>query len=812
MAAGKTGKQNNKRLKIGVLSDKLYYSLPVAIYHGLQKAAHELALDLIVFTGCILKSENINTQQANLLYEMAHCSDLDGIIVASNLISYHISQDDLRGFLQQYSAVPVVSLGLPAAGFPGIVCDNYSGLYSIIEHIIQKHKKRKIIFISGPSRNQDALTRLRAYREALENNGLSIDEALILPGDFQENHATEALRDFMDKKCMRPGEDFDAIIGVNDYSARGAFIELQKRGIKVPEDVAIAGFDDVYVMRCLSPPMTSVHVPFTEMGEKAVHVICDQIRGNKISGIYTLKSEPVIRESCGCKIKSENERKLIHKLPPEIADMLQNNRRSFLEQLNRDIAIKQVPTRALVNWEELLATLRENSQIPTHPGQIECDSFYRDYWAPVGTSAYLSFHRNIQDLRFTRISQALSSTVQLTEIIHILKTQLPAMGIHQCYLVLYDDPPFPIFPQKLPDTSKLIMAFTEDNDHGIPEEGIRFRTADILPRRFMDELAGNIIIEALSFQEDQIGYVLFFAGAEDEGLYSNLQIQISSSLQSVLMVRKLNENAKKLKLANEQIRLLNEKLNEENVEMHTEMRVAEKIQTALLPRNLDNIHPDFDISARMVPADEVGGDYYDFIKTDNGLFWTGIGDVSGHGVTPGLIMMMTQTMHSLIIQNYEVSPKDILVMMNKILQENIGNRLEENNYMTFTSLKYLGNGSFQHAGLHQDLIIYRNSKKNCEFIPTNGTWLNLVSDIAKDTENEEFCLDPGDVLVLFTDGISELFSPERKMFGPERISQTLGKSAAKSAREILDGIFDAAMEWAGQKNNDDMTLLVMKRK
>lgn len=225
------------------------------------------------------------------------------------------------------------------------------------------------------------------------------------------------------------------------------------------------------------------------------------------------------------------------------------------------------------------------------------------------------------------------------------------------------------------------MICDKDKKIQLKPGGIKFPTLQILPEGMWPENRRyTMILLALHFQESQIGFVLFEAGTKDWPIYEILRAQISSALQGALLVGEILE--------------LNEKLKDENVRMHAEMQLAHRIQTSLLPNETNNLHQDFEISARMLPAESVGGDYYNISIDKSGDLWIAIGDVSGHGITPGLIMMMTQTIHTTITTNTYSRASEMVCKINKILYKNVSCRLKENHYMTFSTLKYLGKGLF----------------------------------------------------------------------------------------------------------------------
>ncbi len=135
----------SNRKRIVLLTDRLYYRIPLDIFHGIQKAVNKLDFDLIIFTGSILDSADPDKRQSNIIYQLARNEELDGIIVASNVISNETDEDRLKEFCRQYSDLPVISLGIAVEGIPSIIIDNYPGMYSIAEHLIQKHKKKDTV-------------------------------------------------------------------------------------------------------------------------------------------------------------------------------------------------------------------------------------------------------------------------------------------------------------------------------------------------------------------------------------------------------------------------------------------------------------------------------------------------------------------------------------------------------------------------------------------------------------------------------------------------------------------------------------------
>jgi len=235
-----------------------------------------------------------------------------------------------------------------------------------------------------------------------------------------------------------------------------------------------------------------------------------------------------------------------------------------------------------------------------------------------------------------------------------------------------------------------------------------------------------------------------------------------------------------------------------------EMRLARKIQEALVPAT-----PELagcDVAASMKPADEVGGDYYDVVRAGRHE-WILIGDVSGHGVPAGLIMMMCQTaVRTVLEHDPDISPDRLLALVNDVLTRNI-HQLGEDKYMTISALRRDAAGGIAFAGAHQDIFVYRALRDEVDVIETAGIWLGIQARADGSFTTQHLHLGEGDVLVLYTDGITEA-TRNGAMFDTAGLREALAAAKGKTARELLDHVL-AALE--GFDLHDDATLLVVRR-
>ncbi len=244
-------------------------------------------------------------------------------------------------------------------------------------------------------------------------------------------------------------------------------------------------------------------------------------------------------------------------------------------------------------------------------------------------------------------------------------------------------------------------------------------------------------------------------------------------------------------------------------QLEKEMEIASRIQTAILPAR--PTVPGLEIAATMIPASEVGGDYYDVLPVKGDGCWLGIGDVAGHGLVAGLVMLQTQSaVRALVQQNPSRSPRELLADANSVLFDNVRRRLGHDEHMTLSLIRYRPDGTLVVAGAHQTIVIQRASTGRCERLRAQGTWLGLVEDVLPFTEDRSYHLQPGDLLVLFTDGVTEAMSGSHEQFGLDRLCAKIEALQSASAEEVRDGLLDELSKWCTAPQADDVTLLVLK--
>jgi LacI family transcriptional regulator len=269
---------------LGVLLPDLYGEFFSEVIRGIDERAQESGFHLLVSS-----SHDDRAEIAAAMRAMR--GRVDGLVV----MSPDADAPTLAANLPETLPVVLLNSAVADGAFDVITVDNFGGAFTAVRHLAALGHRR-IATITGGRRNHDAAERLRGYRAALKASGLERSAALEATGDFTEQSGYRAARELLARR-PRP----TAIFAANDSMAVGAMSALREAGLRVPDDVAVAGFDDIPIARYMSPPLTTVHVAISELGARAVGRLLEAVRGKNRHRrrAETLPTTLVVRGSCG---------------------------------------------------------------------------------------------------------------------------------------------------------------------------------------------------------------------------------------------------------------------------------------------------------------------------------------------------------------------------------------------------------------------------------------------------------------------------------------------------------------------------------
>jgi LacI family transcriptional regulator len=217
---------------------------------------------------------------------------VDGLLIAEGI--------DPPEYLARLAArIPVVLVsGSPDERHADVVhADNRGGARAVVRHLIERHGKSRLYYVGGPREAPDARQRRSAVEEEIARHpGVRLTRSF--EGRFATVSGQLAVREIL---AAPRDEAPDAIVCANDQTALGAMRELQAAGIRVPADIAVTGFDDIYLGALVTPPLTTVRQPMRLLGERACDLLLDRIADPALPHrVEQLPTELVVRESCGC--------------------------------------------------------------------------------------------------------------------------------------------------------------------------------------------------------------------------------------------------------------------------------------------------------------------------------------------------------------------------------------------------------------------------------------------------------------------------------------------------------------------------------
>ncbi len=275
----------HKTNTLGLLLTEISGDFFVPLLNGIESATSEAGFDLLISA----------SGKSSPRLEFPHSlgtHNTDGLLIFANS-------------LEEAGLAHCYELGLPlvlihqkppaSMDIPCVTVENKAASRKIVEHLIENHGRKRIVFLEGPQGHDDSRWRKLGYREALEAHGIPFDPNLIAIGDFTRTTAEESIKQLLDQ-----GIEMDAIFSGDDEAAVGVLAALRRAGKRVPEDISVVGFDDQQFSAYLTPPLTTVRAPTHDVGYQAVQQLLKLIRTGQADSLTLLPTEMIIRRSCGC--------------------------------------------------------------------------------------------------------------------------------------------------------------------------------------------------------------------------------------------------------------------------------------------------------------------------------------------------------------------------------------------------------------------------------------------------------------------------------------------------------------------------------
>ena len=283
--------------KIALLMGEVTGNFQETIARAIAARANELGYDMVAF--CTYGSYNddiLFSEGEKACVYLPNYEEFSGIIVTEDVFDIEGMGDEVYAHLKQHAKCPVVYLRTKREGFYSVLLENKQPMKNMTRHFLEDHGFRDICYMSGKKELWDSAQRLEGFLEAMEEKGIPVTEHMIFHGDYWREKGKVAIDWFMEGRDTYP----QAIICANDYMALSICEELRERGVNVPEDVCVSGFDYVYEAKFYQPSITSIFVDFPKMGAMAVDIIDRVNRGLPQEQITRMTPDLKLQKSCGC--------------------------------------------------------------------------------------------------------------------------------------------------------------------------------------------------------------------------------------------------------------------------------------------------------------------------------------------------------------------------------------------------------------------------------------------------------------------------------------------------------------------------------
>lgn len=625
------------RLTIGLCVNDMANTYQELIWQGVASAAQDYGLNLVVFLGGGI-AEGVRGP-ANVIYDLAKSEHIQGVIVATGAIFSSVPL--AQAFCEQFAPMPVVSVATPLAGIPSLISENYQGLYAIMRHLIQDHGYRKFACLRRPEGKNDTDVRYQAYFDALANFDLDFNPDHVVSIPFSANNAQsiyEGVQVLLDERRLRPGVDIDALIILDDAAAFYTLEALQARGIRVPNDMALAGSGG-RLGHIATLPVTSACQPVEKLGRKAVEMLLAQMRGEPLDALATMPMQLQIRRSCGClspevlnaaagnsAAQGSQKNRLPQAHPPgapwdlapearaafaaslqktvagwigpdyasRVTELLEsfwaalqmNQPAQFLGTLEETLRLTGNTSEGAQNWHTLLSTMRRELRPYFAGSQLAlAETLWQQARIVIGEwvlrlEARRDLVRQRQAALLSTVGTNLISTLDIPGMLNALAHGLALLNIPGGYLALYAEPDHP------ENGGQLVMAYDRER-LPLPEGGVPFPLHSILPEGMWPQDRGyHFLIYPLFFQQEQIGMVVFEAGPSGAAVYETLRAELNNALHGALVMQArrnaetaLEQRASELTMANAAAKIARKEAE------HEKDRAEAALQTANIARH-----------------------------------------------------------------------------------------------------------------------------------------------------------------------------------------------------------------------------------
>lgn len=476
-------------LRIGVMVYDFEPEYSLELIRGVSDFCREHETECMVF---LTRSKNriytVYDNQAYTITQLMNRQNIDGLVIISTTQCMYIAKEEFEKELSIFENIPTASIGVKLDSVISVIVDCKKAFADVVQHVITVHGRRKIMLLASTSSAPDIVEREQAYREVLAENGIPVNESLILYPTFD----LKLLEKQLSRYHSRSDLDFDAVVSIDDKMAIGCIEYLSKIGVHVPDDVVVTGFDDTNSAMMFLPSLSSVNQQLHRQGYEAASSVYGCITGRKEEKLKILPAVPVYRQSCGCISSSDKKN-------PAITD---------------DGSVKTTAERDLLSVETEYLHIRD---------QLSCFQYF------------------IQEMQ---------SNMTIAEFRKHLNHYLRQFNISQCAICLFSRPVVNTAETDIiiPDSASLFLGYDDTAQWHDDSGTVTFNPyEELIPDRLFPRGHSMKTVMSLFCKTTIYGYVCFAAERSDLEMYHIIFTAVANSLGAVLSISMKEKETELLK-------------------------------------------------------------------------------------------------------------------------------------------------------------------------------------------------------------------------------------------------------------------------
>ena len=569
---------------IAILTDQ-YIDYPKLVIDTISSILNDRGYGTLCIAGRELsqnQAEDTARSACNAIFSLANAKQIKGLISISGSIGHSVDEATLEKFLAQFN-VPIICLNDSSFGLPSVLIDELSGMRQLMRHLLNDDTRQRVAYIRGYTNDPHSLRRENVFREVMKESGRVIDESLFIKGNYDKFETYNAVSEFLESK-----KTVDAMVAANDLMALSAARAISAKGLRIPQDIAVTGYDDTTEATQNSPALTTVRQPIDEIAKKCAYLLLDTIDSFEteadsinasVSKTLIVENELIVRGSTmaiprrvASKSKCEKERVCenlevflagltppknlsIHEIAEAYWSSVTTGSHCFANYISRYLN-GFISFNNIHWWSNLCHQLEAHTQsLRNDPDVLKFENLVsavisnvRERIWSVSLDHEFEIHR--LEIMQNRMQLRMSFCTNSGELLHVLTDWMEALNAKRSFLAQLETP-----GHTPSEYSSLIHAYQDGRVKNYPETN--FPSKDLLPASLHHELQlGLLILCPVHAGDNLFGYLLFDpSGAEHLDLESTSNC-IGIAMHNHYLIQSLEKQTNSLQIANRELNTL----------------------------------------------------------------------------------------------------------------------------------------------------------------------------------------------------------------------------------------------------------------